>query len=115
VLPEQRKSSGLVLWISLGLLAVILAAGATYWFVVKPGSSPTSNALAPAEQQTQIDAHLQKAEEAFSQGNYDLAIEEYRAVQQFNPKSVRAKEGIDKATKAKAAEIVILPGGKSTP
>jgi serine/threonine protein kinase len=114
VLPEQRKSGGPVLWISLCLLVVILAGGATYWFVVRPGGSSNS-ALAPAEQQTQIDAHLQKAEEAFSQGNYDLAIEEYRAVQQFNPKSLRAKEGIEKATKAKAAESVILPGGKNTP
>jgi len=115
VLPEERKSRGPVLWISLGLLAVILAAGATYWFVVKPGSSPSSTTSSSAEHQTQVDGHMQKAELAFSQGNYDLAIEEFRAVQQFDPGNVRAKEGIERATKAKAAESVILPGGKSSP
>ena len=115
VLPEERKSRGPGLWISLGLLVVILAAGATYWFVVKPGSSPASNTSSSAEHQIQVDGHMQKAEQAFSQGNYDLAIEEFRAVQQFDPGNVRAKEGIERATKAKAAESVILPGGKSSP
>jgi len=115
VLPEEHKSRGPGLWISLGLLVVILAAGATYWFVVKPGNSPSSNASSSAEHQIQVDEHMLKAEQAFSQGNYDLAIEEFRAVQQFSPSNVRAKEGIERATKAKAAESVILPAGKSSP
>src|SRR5208282_1974791 len=115
VLPEERKSSGALLWISLGLLVVILAVGATYWFLVKPGGSLSSNAPSSAEHQLEVDGHMLKAEQAFSQGNYDLAIEEYQAVQRLSPGNVRAKEGIERASKAKLAESAILPGGKPAP
>jgi len=94
---------------------VVLAAAAAYFFLVKPAGQPQPSAPPAAEHQLQIDEHMRKAEAAFSQGNYDLAVEEYTAVLQLNPASVRAKEGIERAKKAKAAESVILPGGKSTP
>ncbi len=121
VLPEQKKSRGIWLWVALVVLAI---AGAAAYFLLPrlsvqrqtaaPGAAPADTA-APAERQLQIDEHMHKAEAAFAQGNYDLAIEEYQAVLQFNPASVRAKEGIERAKKAKAAESVILPGGKNTP
>jgi serine/threonine protein kinase len=113
VLPEERKSRGLWIWISLAV--VVLAAAAAYFFLVKPGAQPQPSSPPAAEHQLQIDEHMKKAEAAFTQGNYDLAVEEYTAVLQLNPASVRAKEGIERAKKAKAAESVILPGGKGTP
>lgn len=104
-----------MIWIS--VIVVVLALGALggYLYLNRPQSQQAPAAAPQAEHQLEIDGHMQKAEAAFSQGNYDLAIEEYRAVQQLSPASVRAKEGIERATKAKAAESVILPGGKSTP
>lgn len=115
VLPEPKKSRGVWLWVSLAVVAV--AALAAYFLLLRPAVQPQTSApaaSAPAEHQLQIDEHMQKAESAFSQGNYDLAIEEYTAVLQLSPTSVRAKEGIERARKAKAAESVILPGGKGT-
>ena len=113
VMPEEKKSRGVWIWIA--LLVVIVGAAAAYFLMPRPAGQTQTQAPAGAEHQLQIDEHMKKAEDAFSQGNYDLAIEEYKAVQQLNPASVRAKEGIERATKAKAAESVILPGGKGTP
>ena len=115
VLTEPRKSRGPLIWISLAVLALALSAIGAYLYLGRPQSQPVPSPAPQAQHQLEIDGHMQKAEQAFSQGNYDLAIEEYRAVQQLNPASVRAKEGIERATKAKAAESVILPGAKSTP
>ena len=111
--PAQKSSRGPWMWIS--IIAVIIAAGlAVYLFVLRPppAAHPVEQAPAatPADQQAKIDEHMHKAEQAFSSGSYDLAIEEYQAVQRLNPASVRAKEGIERANKAKAAESVILPG-----
>ena len=94
---------------------VALAGVGAYFYLLRPAGQPQPSAPPAAEHQLQIDEHIHKAEAAFSQGNYDLAIEEYTAVLQLNPASVRAKEGIERAKKAKAAESVILPGGKGTP
>ena len=115
VLTEPRKSRGPVIWISLAVLALALSAIGAYLYLGRPQSQPVPSPAPQAQHQLEIDGHMQKAEQAFSQGNYDLAIEEFRAVLQLNPASVRAKEGIERATKAKAAESVILPGGKNTP
>ena len=104
------------MWIWVVLLLLIAGGAAAYFLIPRPAVQPQTAAPQTAvEHQLQIDEHMKKAEDAFSQGNYDLAIEEYKAVQQLNPGSVRAKEGIERATKAKAAESVILPGGKSSP
>jgi tetratricopeptide (TPR) repeat protein len=108
-------------WVAL-VVAAIVGTGA-YFLLPRltvrqqTAAPPAAPAAAPAaaEHQLQIDEHMHKAEAALSQGNYDLAIEEYQAVLQFNPTSVRAKEGIERAKKAKAAESVILPGGKDSP
>ena len=115
MIPEQRKAGGVWIWIV--LLVVILGGAAAYFLIPRPAGQQQSSAppAAAAEHQLQIDEHMKKAEAAFAQGNYDLAIEEFKAVQQLNPASVRAKEGIERAAKAKAAESVILPGGKGTP
>ena len=113
MLPEERKSGGLWIWISLAV--IVLGAAGAYFFLVKPAGQPQPSSPPAAEHQLQVDEHMRKAEAAFSQGNYDLAVEEYTAVLQLNPASVRAKEGIERAKKAKAAESVILPGGKGTP
>jgi len=98
------------------LALAIAAALAVYLFVVKPQQVARPVAQAPAEpqvdRQAEVDELLLKAEQAFSSGNYDLAIEEYQAAQRLSPSSVRAKEGIQRANKAKAAESVILPGTK---
>lgn len=98
---------------------VLIGAGVAAYFLIPRPAAQVQQTAPPAataaEHQLQIDEHIKKAEDAFTQGNYDLAIEEYKAVLQFNPSSVRAKEGIERATKAKAAESVILPGGKGTP
>ena len=112
----EKKSSGMWIWI---VLFVVLAGGgaAAYFFMPRPTSQPQQPApvaASGAETQLRIDEHMKKAEDALSQGKYDLAIEEYKAVQQLNPASVRAKEGIERATKAKAAESMILPGGKGS-
>jgi len=103
------------MWIS--ILALAIAAGlAVYLFVVRPQQIAHPVVQAPAapqeEKQAQVDDLLHKAEQAFSGGNYDLAIEDYEAAQRLNPSSVRAKEGIQRAKKAKAAESVVLPGAK---
>ena len=115
VIPEERKSRGIWIWVVLVLL--IAGGAAAYFLIPRPAVQPQTAApvAAGAEHQLQIDEHMKRAEDAFSQGNYDLAIEEFKAVQQLNPGSVRAKEGIERATKAKAAESVILPGGKAAP
>jgi len=116
VLPEQKKSGGVWIWV---VLLLVLAGGAAAYFLIPRVSTQQQSSAPPAaggaEHQLQIDEHMKKAEDAFAQGNYDLAIEEYKAVQQLNPSSVRAKEGIERAIKAKAAESVILPGSKGTP
>jgi hypothetical protein len=116
VIPEERKSGSVWIWI---VLVLLLAGGAAAYFLIPRPAAQTQPAAAPAataaEHQVLIDEHMKKAEDAFTQGNYDLAIEEFKAVQQLNPASVRAKEGIERAMKAKAAESVILPGGKGTP
>ena len=100
-------------------MLLVIAGGAAAYFLIPRLSTQQQSSAPPAaggaEHQLQIDEHMKKAEDAFAQGNYDLAIEEYKAVQQLNPSSVRAKEGIERAMKAKAAESVILPGGKGTP
>ena len=115
VLTEPQRSRGPLIWISLAVLVLALSALGAYLYLGRPQSQPVSSPAPQAQHQLEIDGHMQKAEAAFSQGNYDLAIEEFRAVLQLNPASVRAKEGIERATKAKAAESVILPGGKSSP
>jgi len=112
--PVEKPSRGPWMWISICAL-VIAGALAAYVFLVRPQAvRPVAQtpAAPQVDLQAQIDQHLLKAEQAFSGGNYDLAIEEYQAVQRLNPTSVRAKEGIERANKAKAAESVILPGTK---
>jgi len=103
------------MWISICALA-IAAALAVYVFVVRPQQVARPVVQAPAalqeDKQAQVDALLLKAERAFSAGNYDLAIEDFEAAQRLNPSSVRAREGIERAKKAKAAENLILPGAK---
>jgi len=123
VAPEPKKSS--LMWVWVVLIVVALAGGGAYFLLPKlgahqqtaaPAAAPAASpAATAAEHQLQIDEHMHKAEAAFSQGNYDLAIEEYRAVLQFNPTSVRAKDGIERTKKAKAAESAILPGEKNSP
>ncbi len=115
VMHEEKKSGGVWIWV---VLLVLIAGGtAAYFLIPRPAAQPQTAAPAQtgAEHQLQIDEHMKKADDAFAQGNYDLAIEEYKAAQQLNPASVRAREGIERATKAKAAESLILPGGKGTP
>lgn len=115
VMPEEKKSGGVWIWV---VLLLVIVGGTAAYFLIPRQAGQTQQTAAPAagaEHQLQIDDHMKKAEAAFAEGNYDLAIEEYKAVQQFNPASLRAREGIERATKAKAAESVILPGGKSTP
>jgi serine/threonine protein kinase len=113
--PVPKPSRGPWMWISICALA-IAAALAVYVFVVRPQQAARPVAQAPAapaeDKQAEIDDLLLKAEQAFSAGNYDLAIEDYEAAKRLNPSSVRAKEGIERAKKAKAAESVILPGAK---
>lgn len=104
------------MWIS--ICAVVIAAGlAVYLFAVRPqqqAAQPAAQAptVAAEEKQLQVDDLLIKAERAFSSGNYDLAIEDFEAARRISPSSVRAREGIERAKKAKAAESVILPGEK---
>ncbi|HUK53733.1 MAG TPA: protein kinase [Candidatus Binatia bacterium] len=111
----RQSSRGPWMWISICALA-ISAALAVYVFVVRPQQVDRPVVQAPVapqeDKQAQVDALLLKAEHAFSAGNYDLAIEDYEAAQRLNPSSVRAREGIERAKKAKAAENLILPGAK---
>jgi eukaryotic-like serine/threonine-protein kinase len=110
--PSRSGRTAMTVVMSLCFLAVVTGLFLTVW---RPLWAPQS--VAPEERQRKADiaAHVQKGEDALSKGEYDAAINEFSAVQSLDVDNRRAKDGIEKAQKARATENFVMPADKPSP
>ena len=107
--PSRSGRTAVMVVLSLCFLAVVAVLFLTVW---RPLWAPQT--VAPEERQRKADiaGHLQKGEDALSKGDYDTAIVEFSSTQALDPDNRRAKEGIEKAQKARATENSVMPAEK---
>jgi len=112
LLPPQPPRSGRMLVfgsVFACLAAVLVVLFMTVW---KPLWAPHAQNSDEQQQRAEIARHLKAAEEAFARGAYDAAIGEFTLAQSLDPGNASARDGIDKAQRAKATEGAVLPEEK---
>jgi hypothetical protein len=91
------------------LAAVLVVLFLTVW---KPLWAPQGPGPEEQQRRAEIARHLQSAKDEFVRGEYDKAVAEFAIVQSLDPANSDARDGIDKARRAKTAEGGDAPDAK---
>jgi len=110
--PARSGRTALMVVMSLSFLVVLTVLFLTVW---KPVWSPNTASSEERERASEVARHLLKGEDAYLHGDYDAAIVEFSSVQSLEPDNRRAKDGVEKAQRAKATENSVMPADKPSP